>query len=296
MSRSPDLDPASAAAHPEASAPGRQISVARLDELGLTPDTRLGQHFLIDDNLVRVALRLARLRSDDVVIEVGPGLGVLTAALAWDVAWVHAVEIDRRLEPALSRTISLNDNVNVVWADALQVDLGLLDPPPTAFVSNLPYQVATPLIVESLGGLPQVDRWAVMVQREAAERLFAAESTPAYGGVSVLMRLACDRTGVHPVSRSVFAPQPNVDSSLVGFRRRASWSALAPRWRAVVRVVQASFGHRRKTLANSLALGLGLPREAVAAALDDLGLAAGVRAESLPPEAFPALADRLAPA
>ena len=278
-----------------ADSPGRaQVTVARLRELGLTPDTRLGQHFLVDDNLVRVALRLADLRPDDVVLEVGPGLGVLTVALADAVALVHAVEIDRRLAPALQRTLEHHANVRLLWADAMSLDGRSLDPAPTAFVSNLPYQVSTPLIVESLAGLPHVDRWAVMVQREAAERLFAREGTPAYGAVSVLMRLACERTGAHGVSRAVFAPPPNVDSTLIGFRRRDDWGALEDRWPAVARVVHGAFSHRRKTLLNALLLSGVASRAAVEAALEGLDLPLGVRAEALPPARFPALAERLA--
>jgi len=280
-----------AGAHPSG---GRQVTVARLRELGLTPDTRLGQHFLVDDNLVRVALRLADLRSDDVVLEVGPGLGVLTAALAAEVALVHAVEIDRRLAPALERTLEPYPNVVVHWGDALQLGPETFEPPPSAFVSNLPYQVSTPLIVESLGGLPRVDRWAVMVQREAAERLFADEGTAAYGAVSVLLRLACERTGSHGVSRAVFAPPPNVDSTLVGFRRRPDWPALADRWPWIVRVVHGAFSHRRKTLANALLLSGVAPRERIEVALRSLGLPAGVRAEAVAAVRYPELAERLA--
>ena len=270
-----------------------QVTVARLRELGLTPDTRLGQHFLVDDNLVRVALRLAELRTDDVVLEVGPGLAVLTAALADAVRLVHAVEIDRRLAPALERTLEHHGNVRLHWGDALALDLAALDPRPSAFVSNLPYQVSTPLIVESLGGLPQLERWAVMVQREAAERLFAQAGTPAYGAVSVLMRLACERTGAHAVSRAVFAPPPNVDSTLIGFRRRSDWGALRDAWPQIVRVVHGAFSHRRKTLVNALVLSGTASRSVAEAALAELGVPPGIRAEALEPERYPFLAERL---
>ncbi len=275
------------------SAEGRQVTVARLKELGLAPDTRLGQHFLVDDNLVRVAIRLAALRPDDIVLEVGPGLGVLTAALARGAALVHAVEIDRRLEPALATTLAPFGNVHLHWGDAVGMDPAAFEPPPTAFVANLPYQVATPLVAESLGGLPTVERWSVMVQREAAERLFAREGTSAYGGVSVLVRLACERTGSHAVSRAVFAPPPNVDSTLVGFRRHAGWPELAPRWPGIVRVVHAAFSHRRKTLVNALTQSGITDRARAAGAVRALGLPDAVRAEALPPDVFPRLAEEL---
>jgi 16S rRNA (adenine1518-N6/adenine1519-N6)-dimethyltransferase len=267
----------------------RQITLARLAELGIAPDTRLGQHFLLDDNLVRVAFRLAELEPDDVVIEIGPGLGVMTAALADAVAFVHAVELDRRLEPALRATLAGRDNVAVRFEDAVDLDPGSLDPPPTAFVSNLPYNVATPLILESLPGMPTVQRWAVMIQRELGDRLFARPGTAAYGAPSVLIQLACDRIGAHRVSRAVFVPPPNVDSVLVGFRRSAAWPALASRWDRITRLVHAGFGTRRKTLANALEIGEFAPRIASEQALAAIGLDPRVRAEALPPASFVAL-------
>jgi 16S rRNA (adenine1518-N6/adenine1519-N6)-dimethyltransferase len=267
----------------------RQITLARLAELGITPDTRLGQHFLVDDNLVRVALRLADLRPDDVVLEVGPGLGVLTAAVADSVRHVHAIELDRRLEPALARTLAGYTNVTLRFEDALDVDPASLVPAPTAFVSNLPYNIATPLIADSLSGLPTVDRWAVMIQRELGDRLFAAPGTPAYGAPSVLVQLATDRTGSHRVSRTVFAPPPNVDSVLIGFRRSARWAELAPRWSRISQLVHAGFGTRRKTFANAVDIAGLYPRSAVERALTAIGADVRVRAEALPPASFVAL-------
>jgi 16S rRNA (adenine1518-N6/adenine1519-N6)-dimethyltransferase len=271
----------------------RQITLARLAELGITPDTRLGQHFLVDDNLVRVALRLADLRPDDVVLEIGPGLGVLTAALADVVSHVHAIELDRRLEPALTTTIAGRTNVNVRFEDAVHLDPASLVPAPTAFVSNLPYNVATPLIADSLDGLPTVERWAVMIQRELGDRLFAHPGTPAYGAPSVLVQLACDRTGTHRVSRHVFAPPPNVDSVLVGFRRSERWTALAPRWTRLKQLVHAGFGTRRKTFANAVDVAGLYPRSQIEAALEEIGADPRVRAEALPPLSFVELDARL---
>jgi 16S rRNA (adenine1518-N6/adenine1519-N6)-dimethyltransferase len=267
----------------------RQITLARLAELGITPDTRLGQHFLVDDNLVRVALRLADLRPDDVVLEVGPGLGVLTAALADAVRHVHAIELDRRLEPALATTLAGRLNVTLRFEDALGVDPASLVPAPTAFVSNLPYNIATPLIADSLSGLPTVDRWAVMIQRELGDRLFAAPGTPAYGAPSVLVQLATDRTGSHRVSRTVFAPPPNVDSVLIGFQRSERWPELAPRWTRISQLVHAGFGTRRKTLANAVDIAGLYPRSAVESALTAIGADVRIRAEALPPASFVAL-------
>ena len=146
--------------------------------------------------------------------------------LADRVGHVHAVELDRSLEPHLAE---LPPNVQLHWGDALALDLAALEPPPTKLVANLPYNVATPIVVESLDGLPTVGLWCVMVQREVADRFFASPSTKAYGAVSVLVQLATERTGFHPVSRTVFRPPPNVDSALVAFRRTTLPPRLRPR-------------------------------------------------------------------
>jgi 16S rRNA (adenine1518-N6/adenine1519-N6)-dimethyltransferase len=249
----------------------------------------LGQHFLVDENIVALAGRMAELGPDDVVLEVGPGLGVLTSHLVDHARFVHAVEIDQGLEPHLRQRFGTRTNVNLVFADALQYPLADLDPPPNKFVSNLPYNVGTPLVAESLDGLPSVEFWCVMIQREVADRFFAAPGTKSYGAVSVLVQLTAERTGFHPVSRSVFRPPPNVDSALVSFRRLVHWG---PEFTGVKRIVQAAFGHRRKTLVNTLELS-GVERARAARALDTMQLAADIRAERLAPPEFVKLAELL---
>jgi 16S rRNA (adenine1518-N6/adenine1519-N6)-dimethyltransferase len=249
----------------------------------------LGQHFLVDENLLGVIERLAELDREDVVLEIGPGLGVLTSYLADRTRNVHAVELDRSLEPGLREALVGRQNVELHFGDALRLELGSLEPPATKLVSNLPYNIATPLVVESLDGLPGVELWTVMVQREVADRFFAQPSTKAYGAVSVLVQLAAERTGFHPVSRTVFRPRPNVDSTLVAFRRR-SLPASYPR---VKQIVGAAFAHRRKHLPNSLELSGAATREQAAAALDSIGRDPGVRAEELAPPEFVALAQAL---
>ena len=259
----------------------RQVSLRRMAEFGISPDRDLGQNFLIDDNILRAVDRLTPLAAEDVVVEVGAGLGVLTAWLASRVALVHSIEIDRRLQPALEETLRGVDNVRLLYADALDVDLADLDPPPVAMVANLPYGVATPVIIRAL---PAVERFCVMVQREIGERLFAVPGTKAYGAVSVLVQLACERTGARSVSRTVFVPQPNVDSMLVAFRRRPGFGFGAD-WAWIGTVVHGAFAHRRKTLANSLRLA-GLPEPPPELA--------GMRAEQLAPERLGRLARELA--
>jgi len=252
----------------------------------VTAKRRLGQHFLVDENILRVIGRLADLRPDDIVLEIGPGLGVLTGYLAERVARVIAVEVDRSLEPQLAERLAGSRTVELLFGDALALDLAALEPPPGKLVANLPYNVATPIVVESLDGLPSIGRWCVMVQREVAERFFAAPGTKAYGAVSVLVQLAVERVGFHPVARTVFRPRPNVDSALVAFEGRE-----LPRDYATIKlVVQAAFAHRRKTLPNSLELAGVTSRERATAALRELGFDPGTRAEQLRPEQFPELA------
>jgi 16S rRNA (adenine1518-N6/adenine1519-N6)-dimethyltransferase len=252
-------------------------------KLPVSPKRDLGQHFLVDENILGVIGRLADLGADDVVLEVGPGLGVLTDYLAERVARVHAVELDRSLETPLRERLAARSNVELRFGDAMRLDLAALEP--TKFVSNLPYNVATPLIVESLDGLPSVVHWTVMVQREVADRLFAHARTKAYGAVSVLVQLATERTGFHPVSRTVFRPQPNVDSALVAFRR----IELPDEFADVKRLVEAGFAHRRKTLPNSLELSGLASRPKAVEALSAIGRAPDVRAEALDPPEFVAL-------
>jgi 16S rRNA (adenine1518-N6/adenine1519-N6)-dimethyltransferase len=250
------------------------------------PKKELGQHFLVDDNILGVIERLAELGSTDVVLEIGAGLGVLTRRLSERVAHVHAVEVDRSLAPRLADVVA-NAKVDVHWGDALRLDLGALRPQPTKLVANLPYNVATPIVAESLAGLPALELWCVMVQREVADRFFASPSTKAYGAVSVLVQLAARKTGFHPVARTVFRPPPNVDSALVAFRR----TPLPPRFEHVREVVEAAFAHRRKTLPNSLQLAGVATREDAVAALARIGREPAVRAEELAPREFLALAE-----
>lgn len=257
--------------------------------MSATPKKALGQHFLADENLLGVIGRLAELHSDDVVLEIGPGLGVLTRYLAERVRLVHAVEIDRSLEEPLSATLISSDNVHLLFGDALRVDLAALEPPPSKLVANLPYNVSTPLVIETLEDLPSIERWCVMVQREAAERFFAAPRTKAYGAVSVLVQLQARKVGAHRVSASVFRPPPRVESTLVAFDRVSGVPIGEVR-----PLVDAAFAHRRKTMANSVALTGFATRLQVEEALAANGRGVGARAEELEPREFVDLARRLA--
>ncbi|MCL4290385.1 MAG: ribosomal RNA small subunit methyltransferase A [Thermoleophilia bacterium] len=257
----------------------------------VVPNRELGQHFLVDENILHVIGRMASLDPGDVVLEVGAGLGVLTRYLAGRVALVHAVEIDRGLEAPLREALRGADNVRLLFGDALTVPLASLDPPAGKLVANLPYSIATPLVVESLDGLRTVSSWCVMVQREVADRLVARPGTRSYGAVSALVQLTAERTGFHPVARTCFRPQPNVDSALVALVRRRTWG---PEYPWLKRVVQGAFSHRRKTLPNALELAGVVTRPAAAAALVALGRSADARAEVLEPAEFIRLAELLA--
>ena len=258
--------------------------------MSISPKKELGQHFLVDENILGVIGRLADLQTDDVVLEIGPGLGVLTTFLADQVARVYAIELDRSLDQPLRERLAGRPNVVLQFGDALALDLAAAAPDARKLVANLPYNVATPIVVESLDGLLNIDLWCVMVQREVSDRFFATTSTKAYGAVSVLIQLATERVGFHPVSPSVFRPRPNVDSALVAFRR----TELPAEYARIKRVVEGAFAHRRKTLANSLELSGIATRTQAASALSEIGRAPSARAEELQPQEFEALTAALA--
>ena len=251
----------------------------------------LGQNFLVDRNILDVIERLAELRPDDVVLEIGGGLGVLSARLAPRVRWLHVVEIDPALEGELRAALSEFPGVSLHMADALKLDLAALDPAPTKIVANLPYGIAATVILRTIEELPSVERWLAMVQREVGERLAAPAGSSAYGAPSVLAQLSCEVSVVRSISRNVFRPVPRVESVLVALRRVRE--APDP---AVARLVHEAFAHRRKALAGSLALATGAPsgiRERAREALVDLGHPPDERAERLAPDQFRKLALRL---
>jgi 16S rRNA (adenine1518-N6/adenine1519-N6)-dimethyltransferase len=275
----------------------RQVSLARLKEFGVKPKRDLGQNFLIDDNILGVILGQLGCGADDVVLEIGAGLGVLTAALAGVAGHVHAFEVDRSLEAPLRATLgdctalAGTPNVTLHFQDVLKASLEALDPPPTLCASNLPYSVAGPFLIESLQRLARVRRYSVMVQREVAERMTATPGTKAYGVLSVWVQLYSELVRVRSLARSIFYPQPHVDSSLVVLERLPTERLPSGDQVQLRAVVQAAFGQRRKTLVNALCAGLTLPREGVLEMVTGLGLRPDVRAERLTPGQFQELAE-----
>ena len=268
-----------------------QPSLRRMRKFGIRPNRELGQNFLVDSNLLGVIERAAELAPDDVVLEIGGGLGVLSEHLAQRVGHVHVVEIDPALEPALRDALDPHPNATLHLVDAMALDLQSLDPAPGKVVANLPYGIAASVILRTLEELAGCDLWVAMVQREVGERLAAAPGTAAYGIPSVLAQLAAEVRVLRPVSRNVFSPVPNVDSVLVRLRRHGP--AAPPDLRALV---QAAFAHRRKALAGSLALAPKAEpgvRDRARAALEAMGRPADERAERLSPTDFRELAERL---
>jgi 16S rRNA (adenine1518-N6/adenine1519-N6)-dimethyltransferase len=249
---------------------------------------RLGQNFLADPNLLDMIVRDAGLARDDVVLEVGGGGGALTERMAPHVSRLHVIEVDKRLRLELERLAEDAGNVELVWGDAMRLDLTELDPPPTKMVANLPYSIATPLLVRTIAELPSIASWLVMVQREIAERLRAKPGTREYGSASVLVQLACEVKLLRPVDPAVFVPRPRVGSALVQLRRTAP---AAPE--GLAELVRMAFAHRRKSLPRSLEFSRAGSLEPARRALEALGKPSDTRAEALAPPEFAELFEEL---
>ncbi|HEV7774189.1 MAG TPA: 16S rRNA (adenine(1518)-N(6)/adenine(1519)-N(6))-dimethyltransferase RsmA [Conexibacter sp.] len=269
-----------------------QPSLRRLRAFGVRPKRDLGQNFLIDSNILDVIARAAEVGPEDVVLEIGGGLGVLSEHLAERAAFVHVVELDRSLEPALRDALDpFAATTALHLGDAMALDLSALEPAPTKVVANLPYGIAAGAILRTIEELPSVTRWVAMVQKEVGERFASGPGSGAYGVPSVLAQLACDVRVLRPISRRVFFPVPNVDSVLVGLERKPDPAHPPPP--ALRSFVQGAFAHRRKALARSLALAGVASRDDVRAALEALGEPVDVRAERLAPERLRELWERV---
>jgi 16S rRNA (adenine1518-N6/adenine1519-N6)-dimethyltransferase len=245
------------------------------------PKKRLGQHFLKDPNTARLVA--ADVMGDDVVLEIGPGRGFLTAFLAERARLVHAVELDPDMLPALRRAVG--ENVRIHEGDALRFDFDALDPVPNKLVANLPYNVASPLVLMLLEETGSLEHLRFMVQLEVARRMAAEQGTKDYAAYAVLVQLLAEVTIAHKVSPNVFDPPPRVYSAVVDMRRRRSGIEPAD-YRGVKQLVLAAFRSRRKRLINNL------PEPARGEAprvLHSLGYGPDARAEELGPEDFVAL-------
>ncbi len=262
---------------------------------GLRPSRALGQHFLADANTARRIVALAGVGPGDRVLEVGPGVGSLTVALAGAGARVTALELDRHLLPVLDDALDqagVASSVQVVQGDALTVDFdALLRGEPHVMVSNLPYNVAVPIVMRMLAGVPAVPRMLVMVQREVADRLAAGPGTKDYGSVSVRVGYFASARRVGLVPPTVFLPPPKVDSALVELVRRPHPPVDVPSVDALFALVRAGFSQRRKMLRRVLRTELGDRTDAVLAAA---GIDPASRAETLDLTTWAALAREVA--
>ena len=262
------------------------------DRLGIRPAKRLGQNFVIDQGTIRRIVALAELRPDDVVLEVGPGIGSLTLGLLGAARLVIAVEVDPALARELPRTVAdrapgLAGRLEVVAADALSLTGAPAGQAPTALVANLPYNVAVPVVLHLLESLPSIGRALVMVQAEVADRMTARPGSKIYGVPSVKLAWYGSARRAGTVSRTVFWPAPNVDSALVAFTRwpaAAGPSDMAGRSgvsrEEVFAVIDAAFAQRRKTLRSALAAWAGAPR-AAEGVLREAGVDPSLRGEAI---------------
>jgi len=264
---------------------------ALAESLSAKPTKKLGQNFVIDQNTVRRIVAQAHVSSEDVVVEIGPGLGSLTLALLPNVAKVLAVEIDPVLSTALPATISkhapnLKENLIVINADAMRIDELPINP--THLVANLPYNVSVPVVLHFLETFPSLKEILVMVQAEVADRMAAGPGSKIYGVPSVKMAWYGDVTKAGSVGRNVFWPAPNVDSGLVRLVRKDR--EFDPQLRELTfAIVDAAFGQRRKTLRTALGSVLGSP-QTVESILQDTGIDSGLRGEQLSLKDFVAIA------
>ncbi|MFF1448734.1 16S rRNA (adenine(1518)-N(6)/adenine(1519)-N(6))-dimethyltransferase RsmA [Streptomyces sp. NPDC058274] len=262
--------------------------------LGVRPTKQRGQNFVIDANTVRRIVRTAGVRPDDVVVEVGPGLGSLTLGLLEAADRVVAVEIDDVLAGALPATITARmperaERFTLVHSDAMQV-AELPGPAPTALVANLPYNVAVPVLLHMLETFPSIERTLVMVQAEVADRLAAPPGSKVYGVPSVKANWYAEVKRAGSIGRNVFWPAPNVDSGLVSLVRRAEPLTTTATRREVFAAVDAAFAQRRKTLRAALA-GWAGSAAAAEAALVAAGVSPQARGESLTVEEFARIAE-----
>ena len=259
---------------------------------GLATKKSLGQHFLVDDNAVGRIIDLAALTGEETVLEVGPGIGTLTAALCRHAGAVVAVERDADLLGALAETTTGCPRFAVVRADAVAVSPETIaEPfgPPTALIANLPYAVAATVVLRFFQEIPTLASATVMVQSEVAARMAAGPGSKEYGSYTVKLRLLAAPAGRFAVARSCFLPPPRVDSAVLRLERNplAGDPILL---RDAARAADAAFAQRRKTIRNSLRSVLEAEASVIDAALEAAGIDGALRAEALPPEAFLALA------
>lgn len=272
------------------------------EKYGFKLTKSLGQNFLTDKNIIDRIIEGAEIGEDDLVIEVGPGIGVITYEASLAARKVITVEIDRNLIPILAKTLADRDNIEVVNSDILKTDVNALIEEARAkepqikkvqIIGNLPYYITTPIIMKLLEDGVRADGITVMMQKEVADRIKAVPSTKAYGALSVAVQYYCEVESVVNVPKEVFVPQPQVDSTVLRLKPRQDKPVVLRDDEVFFRVVKAGFGQRRKTLSNSLMGIEGITKEIVKDALAAAGIEPTRRAETLDLEEFAKLANEV---
>ena len=267
----------------------REVTTHILKTFNLRADKRLGQNFLVDEEIVNKIAAAAELSEADTVLEVGPGIGTLTQALAMTGAKVVAVELDRRLLPVLEKTLDGYDNVEIINEDILKLDIKKAVPQDNfKVVANLPYYITTPIIFNLLEQKLPMERLVVMVQKEVAERIAARPGGKDYGALSVAIQYYTEPEIAFAVPSSAFIPQPSVDSAVIVCKRRSAPAVDVVDEKLFFRVVKAAFSVRRKMLSNALK-NMGITGEQVTSWLEMAGIDGKRRGETLSLEEFASL-------
>ena len=275
-----------------------QNTIAVLQKYNFIFQKKFGQNFLIDSHVLEKIVDAAQITHEDCVLEIGPGIGTMTQYLAESAREVVAVEIDKALIPILQDTLSAYDNVTVLNEDIMKVDVRRIvqernQGSPIKVVANLPYYITTPIVMSLLENHVPVQSITIMVQKEVADRMQVGPGTKDYGALSLAVQYYAQPEVVAHVPANCFMPRPNVDSTVIRLTRYQKPPVEVKDEKHLFALIRASFNQRRKTLANGLANGLGISREQVTAALEEMGLSATVRGEALTLEQFADLSNLL---
>ena len=267
----------------------REVTRHILNRFGIRTQKKLGQHFLVDETVVRRIADSLELKPDMPVLEIGPGIGTLTQFLAMTGARVTAVELDRRCIEIMGTTLKAYDNIRIVQGDVLTLDFTeLMGSGPFQIAGNLPYYITTPIVMKILEGHVPAEKMVFMVQKEVADRMVSGPGTKDYGALSVAVQYHTEAVKLFEVPSTAFMPPPAVDSAVILCTKRAQPPVDIPSEKLFFRVVRAAFGQRRKTLANALQGG-GFSREDVTAMLQQTGIKGERRGETLSLDEFAAL-------
>ena len=267
----------------------REVTRHILNRFGIRTQKKLGQHFLVDETVVRRIAESLELKPEMPVLEIGPGIGTLTQFLAMTGARVTAVELDRRCIEIMGTTLKAYDNIRIVQGDVLSLDFAeLMGTGPFQIAGNLPYYITTPIVMKILEGQVPAEKMVFMVQKEVADRMVSAPGSKEYGALSVAVQYHTKAVKLFEVPSAAFMPPPAVDSAVILCTKRAQPPVDIPSEKLFFRVVRAAFGQRRKTLANSLQGG-GFSKEEVTAMLQETRIKGERRGETLSLDEFAAL-------